>query len=131
MAGEHRFSLEFNVKKIFLIVLLLFLSSCASVGQYQNLENRVAILEKQKKSGAMMLAQEAGAAHFWWRNALQGNTTGSIDGITGANNGDVAMMVNLLGTTATGYLWVYDADGTASDYPVACTTECTDRKSVV
>jgi hypothetical protein len=114
-----------HMRKLLFVLSLVILSGCVSAQKYSGLEMRVAALEKSRPvKGAMLLAQEAGSAHFWWRNTLQGNTSSSIDGITGASNGDVAMMVALSGTTATAYIYVYDSDGTASDYPTSCTSEC-------
>lgn len=112
-----------NLKRLIVLFVLVFLSGCVSAAQFAALEKEVASL-KRAKPDAMLIADQAGAAKFHWRSALQGNTSSSIDGITGASNGDAAMMVALSGTTGTAYLYIYDADGTASDYPVSCTTEC-------
>lgn len=74
-----------------------------------------------------LLAQDAEATRkFWWRNTLQGNTSDTLDGIshTELTDGDVCIVATISGTTSTFYVYVYDADGTNSDSPTGCTTEC-------
>jgi hypothetical protein len=104
----------------------LTFSGCVTVLDYQALENRVSQLEKKKTANTMLLAEEAGARKFWWRNGLLGGGD-ALDGINHANltDGDGAIVASLSGTTATWSVWIYDSDGTNSDYPASCTTECT------
>ena len=75
-----------------------------------------------------LLAHDAEATRkFWWRNTLQGNTSDTLDGIshTELSDGDVCIVATISGTTSTFYVYVYDSDGTNSDSPTGCTTECT------
>ena len=77
---------------------------------------------------AFLMANDASATRkFWWRNALLGNTSDSMDGIshTQLTDGDVCIVATLSGTTSTFYVYVYDSDGTNSDDPAGCTTQCT------
>lgn len=99
------------MKKLFLLILILvFLGGCAYEQRILKLENQMAGF---KKPSSMLLAEQAGARKFWWRNALTG--TDGLDGITGMVDGDAAIVVTLDSTpTATGYMYVYDENGTHS-----------------
>jgi len=95
------------------VTLLLLVAGCVSVGDFQILQDRVTALEKSRRpdaKSAMVLATQAGARKFWWRDALTG--TGGLDELTGMSNGDAALVMTLSSTTASGYMYVYDADGT-------------------
>ena len=99
-----------------LLLVLLFTWSCAGVPDYMALEDRVAALEKGKAKGAMLLAQEAGANKFWWRSTLAGLQAISAASLT---DNDMAIVGTLSGTTATGYIYIYDAsDTTATNSPI-------------
>ncbi len=115
-----------RVRSLILGLILMVMAGCVSSVQYRNLESRIVALEKGKAARAMLLAEEAGARKFWWRNGLLGGGD-ALDGINHANlaDGDGAIVLQLSGTTATWSVWAYDSDGTNSDDPAGCTTQCT------
>lgn len=105
--------------KYIVLLLLLVLSSCAGMQDYTRLKERVEVLEKVKLKApvdVMLLAEQAGARKFWWRNALTEGTD-ALDAIshTILADGDAAFVMTLSGETATGYLYVYDSDGTTAE----------------
>ena len=101
---------------IAVLLILVFVASCAGIPDYMALEDRVAALEKGKAKGAMILAQEAGANKFWWRSTLAGLQAISAASLT---DNDMAIVGTLSGTTATGYIYIYDAsDTTATNSPI-------------
>jgi hypothetical protein len=97
------------------LALSLTLSSCATV-DYSALESRVTALEKKKATTTMLLAEQAGARKFWWRNALTEGAD-ALDAISHLllADGDAAFVMTLSGETATGYLYVYDENGTTAE----------------
>lgn len=103
------------MRKLSILLLMVLCLGCASQARLAALEKQVAELKRIKSSGAMLLAEEAGSRKFWWRNALTGAPDG-LDQISTANlaDGDAAFVMTLSGETATGYLYIYDADGTHS-----------------
>ena len=104
------------MRKLSILLLMVLCLGCASQSRLAALEKQVAELRHTKASGAMLLAEEAGAARrFWWRNALVGAPDG-LDQIAIANltDGDAAFVMTLAAEAATGYLYIYDADGTHS-----------------
>ncbi len=109
-----------RVRSLILGLVLMLLAGCASHSELVALRNEVAKLTKTKASSTMLLAEQAGARKFWWRNAL----TGAPDGldqipIAALTDGDAAFVMTLAAEVATAYLYVYDADGTHStDSPV-------------
>jgi hypothetical protein len=112
------------MKKIIWLIPLLLLFGCATTQQITDLEGKIAKLEKQKASDTMILAEQAGARRFWWRNALIGGGS-ALDGIPNATltDGDAAFVMVLEGggasSTVTGYLYVYvDDDDTAENSPL-------------
>jgi len=125
MNSRHSIGLRLSIL-IAIGVLLFAFGGCASQSDLMTLKQEVATLSKAKATSAMLLAEEAGARKFWWRNALLGGGD-ALDGINHANlaDGDGAIVAAISGTTATWSVWIYDSDGTNSDYPASCTTECT------
>jgi hypothetical protein len=113
------------MKKIIWLIPLLFLFGCATTQQVADLEKKIAMLEKKKATDTMILAEQAGARRFWWRNALIGGGS-ALDGITGlssANDGDAAFVMVKAGSgasaTVTGYLYIYVYDDdTAENSPL-------------
>jgi len=108
------------MKKIIWLIPLLILFGCASTQRVADLENKIAQMSKQKATGTMLLAEQAGARKFWWRNALVGGGD-ALDGIAAASlvNGDAAFVMVQDGVTMTGYLYVYNStDTTAENSPL-------------
>jgi len=110
------------MKKIIWLIPLLLLLGCASQQRVADLENKIAQMSKQKATGTMLLAEQAGARKFWWRNALTGGGD-ALDGIVDGSlvNGDAAFVMTQSGTTMTGYLYVYNkdaGDATAENSPL-------------
>ena len=105
------------MKKILALITFFFLCyGCATVPteSLQSLEQRVTQLEKAKSvsgKNIMLLAEQAGARKFWWRNALEGAPDG-LDAVTGMVDGDMAIVGTLVTTNATGYMYIYDENGT-------------------
>jgi hypothetical protein len=111
------------MKKIIWLIPLLILFGCASTQRVADLEDKIAQMSKQKATGTMLLAEQAGARKFWWRNALIGGGS-ALDGIPNSTlvDGDAAFVMVLEGTgpgsVVTGYLFVYvDDDDTAETMP--------------
>jgi hypothetical protein len=105
------------------IVIAFFLAGCATLDQQErlnNLEEQVQEIQKVKKKLSaqelILLAEEAGAAKFWWRNCLIGGGD-CLDGINHANvtDGDPAFVMTKSGTTTSMYLYVYDDDDTTAE----------------
>lgn len=108
------------MKKIIWLIPLLILMGCVSQQRVSDLEAKIEQLSKQKASSTMLLAEQAGARKFWWRNALSGGGDG-LDGIPAANlvNGDAAFVMVQDGVTMTAYLYVYNnTDITAENLPL-------------
>jgi hypothetical protein len=77
-------------------------------------------MSKQKATGTMLLAEQAGARKFWWRNGLSGGGS-SIDGIPAGDlvNGDAAFVMVQDGVNMTAYLYIYNStDTTAENSPL-------------
>jgi len=103
------------MKKIIWLIPLLFLFGCVSPQRVADLEAKIAKLEKGKASTNMLLAEQAGARKFWWRNTLTGGGGDALDGIENMVDGDAAFVMVLSGTTATGYLYIFDAGGSQEE----------------
>jgi len=103
------------MKKIIWLIPLLFLFGCVSPQRVADLEAKIAKLEKGKASTNMLLAEQAGARKFWWRNTLTGGGGDALDGIENMVDGDAAFVMVLSGTTATGYLYIFDAGGSQAE----------------
>jgi len=106
------------------LLSLLVFSSCMTVpADYQNLRDRVAVLEKVKlksPADAMLLAEQAGARKFWWVNDLSGGTSADLNGIAAASltDGDAAIVAYKTGETTTLYFYIYDDNSaTATSSP--------------
>jgi len=95
------------------IVLLMVLSSCVHA-DYESLKSRVSALEKSKSHDAMLLAEQAGARKFWWKNGLSGGAASDLNGIAAASltDGDAAIVAYKSGETTTLYFYIYDSDST-------------------
>lgn len=112
--------------KIFICLLFLFITSCnndsVNKKDFKTLQNEVTALGdaitglagiKVSQNNPMILAREAGARKFWWRNALvTGDDALAAISHTSLTDGDGAIVFTLSSETATGYMYIYDDDGT-------------------
>lgn len=85
------------MKKTLILIIILFISyiiGCVSLQDYDTLQSRVTRLESSKSRDTMLLAEQAGARKFWWRNTRTGGGD-ALDGISGAllSDGDAAFVV--------------------------------------
>jgi hypothetical protein len=98
-------------KYIILLLGLLTLSSCVTT-DYASLDQRITKLEKAKATSTMLLAEQAGARKFWWRNALTEGTD-ALDAISHLllSDGDSAFVMTKDGTTMNSWLYVYNSSG--------------------
>ena len=103
------------MKKILVLVgFLVLLWGCASEQRVADLEQKVAQLSKQKAGDTMLLAEQAGARRFWWKNGLTGGATSDLNGIAAASltDGDAAIVAVKSGEATTLYFYIYDSDST-------------------
>ncbi len=108
-------------KFAYLVCLLFFFSGCAAnitlLNKRMNkLESSVSSLKKKKLKSIIALAEEAGARSIWWRNGLTDGGD-NLDGIGCASlsDGDAAFVFAISGSTVTGYMYIFDADGNTGE----------------
>lgn len=107
------------MKKCIWLIMLVILGGCATQGQITALQNELAAIKTSKAKSTMLLAQEAGAKRFWWRDALTGATGLDQIDIGSLSDGDAAFVMTESGTTMTIYPYVFNAaDTTATNSPI-------------
>lgn len=103
----------------FAAALIFLLGACATTNlplKISELESRVKTLEKKKLTSIIALAEEAGARSIWWRNGLTGGSD-NLDGIGCASlsDGDASFVFTISGSTVTGYMYIFDNDGSTGE----------------
>jgi len=77
------------MKRLIVLIFILLFAGCVTTQQMAKLEQKVADLEEQVLMGG---TERAGASFYPFTGGLIGDTTGTLDHVTGVVNGDVGMV---------------------------------------